>query len=328
MVSALEWDHNHKIVCSSLKLERGELVMASSLAIHLENNPDIDILNPLADFICGDEKTRFPTYRSSFYLTGFFQSLGIDVTHDGSARKLWVLGVLKQLQPSDIEKVILRLVDIREYKGVGDSFKLAVKSMNEILIMDGLAIGFDNARPFIKRAGPLMFDEPETLKAITTQDEADFLGKQFGGDIKIKELGLDLVTTGYLQRRVDEAQSCPKNKVPLGTIFLLGSTLEGILLAVALKDQPKYMRSKTAPKDRTGAVKRVHDWKLAELIDVAHEVGDLKLDVKKFSHVLRDFRNYIHPFHQMEHSFNPDQHTVDICWQVFKAAFYQLKSKS
>ena len=85
------------------------------------------------------------------------------------------------------------------------------------------------------------------------------------------------------------------------------------------------MRSKTAPK-KAGVVKNnIYEWKLAELIEVAFEVDDLKLDVKLFSHVLRDFRNYIHPFHQMQQSFNPDQHTVDICWQVFKAAFYQLK---
>lgn len=300
--------------------------MASPLAIHLGHKLATDILDALAEFICGDDKDRFPVYRSSSNLTRFFQNIDIDATHDGSTRKPWVLGVLKQLHPSDIEKVILRLVDPREYQGVGDSFKKAVQSMNEILVMESLAVGFDNVRPFIKRAAPQKFDEAEIFKT-TTKDETDFLRKQFGDDIHIQELGLDSVITSYLQQRVDEAQSCPKNKVPLGTIFLLGSTLEGILLAVALKDQAKYVRSKTAPKEKAGPVKKIYDWRLAELIDVAHEVDDLKLDVKKFSHVLRDFRNYIHPFHQMSHSFNPDQHTVDICWQVFKAAFYQLKEK-
>jgi len=300
--------------------------MASPLAIHIGHKLDTDTLASLADFICGDENSRFPIYRSSSYLTRFFQNLNINVTHDGSTRKVWVLEVLKQLQPSDIEKVILRLVDPREYKGAGDNFKQAVQSMNEILVIENLAVGFDNVRPFIKRADPPKFDEAEIFKT-TAKDEAEFLSTQFGEDIKIQELGFDSVTTSYLQRRVDEAQSCPKNKVPLGTIFLLGSTLEGMLLAVALKDQAKYMKSKTAPKDKAGAVKKIYEWRLAELIDVAQEVDDLKLDVKKFSHVLRDFRNYIHPFHQMSHSFNPDQHTVDICWQVFKAAFYQLKEK-
>lgn len=49
-------------------------------------------------------------------------------------------------------------------------------------------------------------------------------------------------------------------------------------------------------------------------------------DVKKFSHELRDFRNYIHPFHQRAQGFTPTEHTVDICWQVFRAAFAQLKA--
>ncbi len=190
--------------------------MASPLAIHIVNKLDTDILDSLADFVCGDAE-RFPTYRSSSNLTRFFQNLKIDVTHDGSTRKVWVLEVLKQLQPSDIEKVILRLVDPREYGGVGNSFKQAVQSMNEILIMENLAVGFDDVRPYIKYADPLKFEGAEISKA-TTKDEAEFLSKQFGDDLKIQELGLDSVITSYLQRRVDEAQSCPKNKLPLGTI--------------------------------------------------------------------------------------------------------------
>jgi hypothetical protein len=295
--------------------------------IHLGQRPDTATLEALADFICGDRNDLFSSYRKSSELTRFFQNLNINAVHDGSTRKTWVFEVLKQLQPSGIEKIIIRLVDPREYKGVNDSLKLAVTSMNEILSIERFAVGFDNTRPFLKRAQPLKLDEAEFLKPTPTIDESEFLRKQFSDDIQVQELGFDSVTTSYLQSRVDEAQACPKNKVPLGTIFLLGSTLEGILLAFALKDQAKYMRSKTAPKDKGGTVKKIYDWKLAELIDVACEVQDINLDVKKFSHVLRDFRNYIHPFHQMSQSFNPDQHTVDICWQVFKAAFYQLQSK-
>ena len=56
-----------------------------------------------------------------------------------------------------------------------------------------------------------------------------------------------------------------------------------------------------------------------------HESLDLVgEDVKKFSHALRDFRNYIHPFQQMASQFNPDQHTAKICWQVLQAAITQL----
>jgi hypothetical protein len=47
-------------------------------------------------------------------------------------------------------------------------------------------------------------------------------------------------------------------------------------------------------------------------------------DTQKFSHSLRDFRNYIHPFEQMSSGFNPREHTAKICLQVLKAAIYEI----
>lgn len=294
-------------------------------SIHLGHRLDSATLDSLADFICGDDTIHYPVYRSSSYLSRFFQNAGINVSHDGSTRKWWTLEILKQLQPSDIEKIILRLSDLKEYKGNKDLLKIAVKSMNEILLMDNLAVAFNGAQPILRRADPIDLNEEGLLREEPTQDETEFLKKQFNDEIKIEELGLDAVITSYLQNRVNEILSCPKNKVPLGSIFLLGSTLEGMLLAIAINNQSRFMISTSAPKDKSGNVKKIYDWKLSELIDASYDTKFIGLDVKKFSHVLRDFRNYIHPFQQMSQNFNPDQHTVDICWQVFKAAFSQLK---
>jgi len=298
--------------------------MALQQAIHLGSTLDGATLDSLADFICGDKKDLFPVYRTSSNLTRFFQGLKINAIHDGSTRKWWTLAILKQLQPGELEKVILRLVDLREYKADKNAWKLGVKSMNDILAMDNFKVGFSDAQPMLLRADPIIFDEDELTK-VAADDEADFLGTQFNDDIRIADLGLDGTITPYLQERIDEIQAMPKHKAPLGTIFLLGSTLEGVLLAAALKDPAKFMSAKAAPKDKTGKVIKIYDWKLSALIDVANEVKLLGQDVKKFSHVLRDFRNYIHPHHQMSHDFHPDQRTVDICWQVFKAAFEQLR---
>ncbi|MDD2889340.1 MAG: hypothetical protein PHE49_01700 [bacterium] len=63
------------------------------------------------------------------------------------------------------------------------------------------------------------------------------------------------------------------------------------------------------------------------IIDVAHSLDLIDEDVKKFSHTLRDFRNYIHPHLQMSSSFNPNEHTAKICWQVLQASIYQLSRK-
>lgn len=298
-----------------------------SIKIHFGQRLDPATLDSLADFICGDDKERFPVYRSSSFLTRFFKGVGIDAEHDGSTRKWWVLDQLSQLSASDQEKVVLGLVSPLMYKGVQEDLKKAVQSMKNILLMEGFGIAFDGPRPHIVES-----DAPETDyndladSPEPADDESEFLGKQFPDQVMIADLGLDDTVTLVLQSRVDEAQACPREKAPLATIFLLGSTLEGILLGVALRSRPDFMRAPSAPKLKGGVVKEIHDWKLVELIDVACQLKLLSLDVKKFSHELRDFRNYIHPYRQMSADFNPDQHTVDICWQVFRAAFSQLKA--
>jgi hypothetical protein len=294
--------------------------------VHLGQPLDPATLDALADFICGDQGDKYPTYRSSTYLTQFFQSVRVDVVHDGSTRKWWVLEVLKSLTPSQLEAVALRLTDLREYKADQAKLRLALQSMNRILSMDGLAVGFSGSRPFLKQAQNLALDEVELMKPTPSTDEAEFLRHEFKESLRIDDLGLDAIVTLYLQARVDEIQACPRNKVPLGVIFLLGSTLEGLLLAFALQDQARFISSAAAPKDKSGRVKSLQDWTLNELIDVAHEIGLLDLDVKKFSHVLRGFRNYIHPYEQMAQRFSPDGHTVEICLQVFRAAVAQLRA--
>ena len=115
-------------------------------------------------------------------------------------------------------------------------------------------------------------------------------------------------------------------KAPMAVIFLSGSSLEGILLGIALKYPKEFNQSKSSPKEKEGKVKPFHEWTLNNFIDTAHEVGLIKEDVKKFSHSLRDFRNYIHPYEQVSAKFNPDDHTAKICWQVLKAAVYQLSN--
>jgi hypothetical protein len=311
-----------------------EARMSDDRAIHIGGKLDAAVLETIADIICGDDTDRYPKYRSSMWLTRFFSDAGVNAVHDGSTRKWWVLSILEQLQPSDLEKVILRLADLREYKGDLESLKLAVKELNAALMMDSYKVGFQTNKPVIQFGAEIKLDDdivsmPNPPSTQASSDEDNFLQKQFSDEIKISDLNIDAILTEYLQDRLEEAQNCPKGKVPLGTLFLLGSTLEGILLAVALKDQSKYMSSKFAPKDKkTGQVFKIYGWKLNSLIDVSHELGFLNLDVKKFSHELRDFRNYIHPYHQMAQSFKPDQYTVEISWQVFKAAFFQLKAST
>ncbi len=151
-------------------------------------------------------------------------------------------------------------------------------------------------------------------------DEIDeFLSQEF--DIpNLHKLPIETGVLKIIEARLKEARKALEAGAPLAVIFLCGSVLEGVLLGVALQSPEKFNRASCSPKSATGKVKPFHEWTLAQLIDVAHDVGILKLDVKKFSHSLRDFRNYIHPYEQMASGFAPDQHTARVCFQVVKAA--------
>lgn len=159
------------------------------------------------------------------------------------------------------------------------------------------------------------------------ETEEEFLKKDFGA-ISIVGLDIDPTIAPILESRISEAMDCHHAGASLASIFMCGSVLEGILLNIALKNPAAFNQAKSSPKNKdTQKVRPFQDWTLANLIDVAHEVGLLRLDVKKFSHVMRDFRNYIHPYEQMASKFDPDKHTAEICLQVLRAAIVGLKGK-
>lgn len=135
----------------------------------------------------------------------------------------------------------------------------------------------------------------------------------------IEKLPIDFVYSEIIQSRVAEAQSCMKAGAYLSVVLLCGSVLEAVLLGAAQREPEKFNRSKASPKNGN-KVKPFTEWKLSEFIDVAHNISLLKLDVQKFSHGLRDFRNYIHPYEQLASGFSPDEHTANVCFQVLKAA--------
>jgi hypothetical protein len=91
-------------------------------------------------------------------------------------------------------------------------------------------------------------------------------------------------------------------------------------------DTKESNRSRACPKDKTGKPKPFQEWNLNSLIDVAHDCGWIQLDVKNFSHVLRDYRNMVHPWHQRATGIVPDRDTAAICWQVVQAAVNDLVS--
>ena len=152
-----------------------------------------------------------------------------------------------------------------------------------------------------------------------TQTVDDFLHSEFSIP-NIQKLPIEAMAVPIIESRLNEARATMSAGAYLSTIFLCGSVLEAVLLGAAQKEPARFNRASASPKAGDGSVKRFHEWSLAQFIDVACEAGLLKPDVKKFSHGLRDFRNYIHPYEQMVSGFTPDEHTAKVCFQVLKAA--------
>lgn len=158
------------------------------------------------------------------------------------------------------------------------------------------------------------------------KEEIEFLNKKFDA-VNISSLKLTTTMETVIYQRLDEIKKCLNNDISLGAIFLIGSTLEGLLIDVAKQNPEKFNKSKSAPKDTNGSIKKFKDWSLNSLIDVAHETNFIGLDVKKFSHNLRDFRNYIHPEEQVAQNFNPDKNTAILAYHVLLAAMEDLNKR-
>lgn len=136
----------------------------------------------------------------------------------------------------------------------------------------------------------------------------------------VRKLPVEAAIVPIIESRLTEARGALKIGAHLSVVVLCGSVLEAVLLGRMQRSPALFNKSSASPKDPQGKVKRFPDWTLAQMIDVSTDVGVLKPDVQKFSHGLRDFRNYIHPYEQLASNFTPDAHTARVCFQVLKAA--------
>lgn len=162
-----------------------------------------------------------------------------------------------------------------------------------------------------------LLGKPQPTPSSQTGD--DFLNREFTIP-NIQNLPIEASAVPIIESRLAEARKALGAGAHLSVIFLCGSVLEAVLLGAAQKEPARFNQAAASPKTNDGKVKHFPDWSLAQFIDVACEIDLLKPDVKKFSHGLRDFRNYIHPYEQMVSRFTPDEHTAKLCFQVLKAA--------
>lgn len=245
-------------------------------------------------------------FSDATFASFFAESVGRDIhdkkyTTQGNSKSKKLRAFLDIESDAVVGKVLRELVELWEYKNLNPSTseRATAKRCREIV-----------AR---------LLGEP--VSSELTEDQ--FLGHDFS-DVSIAKVPIEASLIPILETRFQEAVQTLNARCPLSTVFMCGSVLEGLLLGLALANPQSFNRAVVAPKDKAGKNKQLHEWTLAQMIDVASELGYLKPDVKKFGHALRDFRNYIHPYQQMSSQFAPDEHTARICIQVLRAAIASL----
>lgn len=273
-------------------------------------------LERLRDLI--NEETE---YRKGHELVAFFNELGFKDTYGQGFPSRWIytdsrLGKINGTP--ELDKCIKRVFAPVNFVGRIDVLDKFIAEFNQFLVFDDWQVKRIGKEITFSKAGKIDFEQQKS-----EVKEDDFLNREFS-DISIEKIGLDGTISDVLTSRFDEIQKCFRAKSWLSVIIMIGSTLEGLLLGVALTNPQLFNFSNSSPKTKEGKAKQFHLWTLSNFINVAAEIGLLKEDVKKFSHALRDFRNYIHPFEQMSSKFYPDEKTAKICLQVLNAAIFQI----
>jgi hypothetical protein len=263
-------------------------------------------------------------YRKGSELVRFFNQLGFHDVYAQGFPSRWVYtdGKLQEINGTpELDKCIRNVFAVVNYIGRVSELDALIADFNQFLAFDKWAVIRDNDTITFKRLDKVIVDSGKNTPTEIKEDE--FLKMTY--NVNVDLLGLDSNVSEVITLRLKEVETCINGEAPLASILLIGSIMEGILLGMATAYPCQFNQAPSAPKDKdTDKVRAFPNWTLNNYINVASEVGLLKQDVKEFSHVVRDFRNYIHPYEQMSSHFVPDKQTALICFQVLKAAISQI----
>ncbi|VXC13383.1 MULTISPECIES: hypothetical protein [Chryseobacterium] len=265
-------------------------------------------------------------YRTGPKLVAFFNDLGFNDAYGQGFPSRWIYTEdnLKKINGTPaLDKCIKKEFSPLNFIGKIEVLDKLISEFNGYLSFDNWLVIRNGKEISFKKTTDDYFDKVANKSTNEDINEEQFLNKEFS-EIDVEKLELEFHITEVLKLRVKEIEKCLKASAPLSLIFLCGSTLEGILLGVAIKYPKEFNTSKSTPKHDDGKPKQFQDWNLSSFINVAYENKIIHEDVKKFSHSLRDFRNYIHPYQQLYSGFNPDIHTAKISLQVLKATVNQI----
>jgi hypothetical protein len=122
-----------------------------------------------------------------------------------------------------------------------------------------------------------------------------------------------------LSRRWQEAERCLHAEANLAAMVMMGGLLEALLMAriERLTDKKAVFTAKAAPKDKAGKTLAQKEWTLHNYIEVSHELGWIGETAKSVGVVMRDYRNYIHPYKEFTDGVALTRDDAAMLWTVF-----------
>ncbi|GAB1340243.1 hypothetical protein ACE1SV_68330 [Streptomyces sp. E-15] len=261
---------------------------------------DGNTLKELARIICGDDHLY---YRRGFEIAQFLENAGwCNVPdYDGEYRGEWTLQLLtaRRDDPRELEKVLIRLADAREYLNEPDALPAVVNAVNAFLIHEGFRLENPGGRPRIVVCDPAMAhpgqQAPVELKAT------------------MAEIIREPRMAALLQRRLDESLTCYANGAHVAAIIMLGSLLEGVLLTVINERDASLLGGKDP--NFIG---------LKVLIEICRKAGWIDVDMERYSHTLREYRNFVHPRREFREAHTPDFDTLTVSLHVVNGTLNDL----
>jgi hypothetical protein len=136
----------------------------------------------------------------------------------------------------------------------------------------------------------------------------------------------DVAMQAILLERWNECLLCLGADASLAATVMMGGLLEALLLARINREGNKapIFMAKGAPKDKQGATKPLGEWMLQHYITVVYELKWISVSARDVGAVLRDYRNYVHPFKQLSHGVHLTPDDAKLFWEITKTITRQV----
>jgi hypothetical protein len=134
----------------------------------------------------------------------------------------------------------------------------------------------------------------------------------------VRESGLrSLIERDYAELNRVKATGAIKSRFTLA-----GGLIEALLLDALLGRSVEATATAAGKKEN----RSLNRWGLATLLDAAQELNVVSAGVQKFGHVVREYRNLIHPGLEWKSTLKVEEHEADIAESLLKMVIRDLSS--